>query len=84
MTIVQISRDPFARTTLVREVCDYAIRYRCEWCGAIRAKQSANVVIGTTCKHMFRYGTQRDDRGGTYWHPGEFCSKACHDSYHRS
>lgn len=65
----QISRDPFARTTLVRETVQ--CNDRCAWCGSRRKTG------------MFRYGTQRDDRGGTNWHAGLFCSKGCHDDYYR-
>jgi hypothetical protein len=69
---VQISRDPFARESLMREVCDHAINYVCKWCGAKRKPADGE----TGCRHIFRYGTARDDRGGINWHRGEFCSKS--------
>lgn len=67
--VVQISRDPFARETLVRRVVKgYSC---CQWCGNERVQGG-----------LFEYGTERYDRPGVNWHKGYFCSKGCHDSYH--
>lgn len=80
----QVSRDPFARTTLMRQhvrVEDLPSRYTvvgvvglppgCDECGNFNANGG-----------LFRYGTERDDRAGPNWHKGLFCSKSCHDAYH--
>lgn len=71
--VVQISRDPFARTTLVRRVV--ATTSTCNWCGGQRIGQR----IG---QRLFEYGTERDDRSRPDWHKGLYCSKECHDVYH--
>lgn len=76
----QISHDPFARQSLMRETVDrrpYCGGRGCRWCGNWRHR-AGKPMVGL----LFRYGTERDDRGGINWHTGEFCSKSCHDSYH--
>lgn len=67
---VQIKRDPFARTTLVRRTI---VGNYCYWCGQERP--------GRGRLRLFEYGTQ-DDMNRTDFHKGKFCSKACHDCYH--
>ena len=72
--MIQISRDPFARTELVRHKVTTALNCTCLWCGQKRKKDV-----------LFEYGTERDDRPGEHnvaWHKGLFCSKSCHNSYH--
>lgn len=61
-----ISRDPFARTELHREIV--RTPGRCAWCGQPRPR-------------LFRYRTETDG-GRRFDHTGLFCSKACHDDYH--
>ena len=71
---VQISRDPFARTTLMRrKVVSHA---GCSWCGSNRSWK------GKTTWVLFQYSTETDG-GRTHVHKGLFCSKSCHDAYHR-
>jgi hypothetical protein len=70
--MIQLTRDPFARTTLVRELSDNVCV--CAWCG------SARVVRGKV-QLAFRYGTESDN-GRVSWHRGAFCGKSCHDAYH--
>jgi hypothetical protein len=71
MTATQISRDPFARTTLMREVV-HTKSTTCSWCGNTRRN-------GT----LFRYGTEKDAiYSRINWHRGNFCNKECHDAYH--
>lgn len=66
----QISRDPFARTTLVRD--RVSTDKGCDFCGS-RLKRP----------HLYRYGTEPDRVvPRVNWHKGVFCSKSCHDSYH--
>ena len=71
---VQISRDPFARTTLVRRKVTTGLNRTCDWCGQKRRKDV-----------LFEYGTERDGISlsyvGPHWHKGLFCSKGCHDAY---
>ncbi len=68
--LVIINRDPFARSSTVREVTDE--QAECSWCGGTRRSG-----------RLFRYGTELDSLNGRInWHRGEFCSKQCHDSYH--
>lgn len=72
MSLTQISRDPFARTTVNRAIvpaCDVP-RGGCDWCGQTRANGS-----------LFKYLTESDG-GRSSRHRGLFCSKSCHNSYH--
>jgi hypothetical protein len=66
-----VSRDPFARTTLVRRLVETS--QSCSWCGQKRRGSGK----------LFEYGTERD---GIYtrpaWHKGLFCGKSCHNDYH--
>ncbi len=85
MTIRTINRDPFARTSLVREAVPLHEQCRCDWCGAYRKRQSWLFVGSCIVLSLFRYGTRPDSiRGGINWHNGVFCSKGCHDAYHGS
>ena len=74
MTI--ISRDPFARQELHREVVNPEVTQfspcapTCSWCGQTRKNGS-----------LFAYSTETDG-GRTFTHRGLFCSKSCHDIYH--
>jgi len=70
--MAQISRDPFARETLEREVTDNMSA--CDGCGQQRT--SRGKVRG-----LFQYITASDS-GRRSAHRGLFCSKSCHDSYH--
>ncbi len=63
-----ISRDPFAREELHKEVID-DYGNTCSWCG-IRRKDGK----------LFVYYTERDS-GVRRTHNGSFCSKSCHDAY---
>ena len=76
----QISRDPFARTTLVRRIyTDDLVGAKCDWCGNPRKGHKGYLA------HLFQYGTENDGINqsyiGPHWHKGLFCSKSCHDSY---
>jgi hypothetical protein len=72
-----ISREPFARMTLVREVlCPLVGAQTCSWCGNIRTTRSSTPFL-------YRYGTEPDAiHARVSWHEGAFCSKSCHDVYH--
>lgn len=72
----QVSRDPFARTELVRRQIsiDHSIDRSCSWCGAVRHGRGGH-------KYLSIYATQSDG-GRTSEHKGAFCCKSCHDSYH--
>lgn len=78
MPNVQISRDPFARTTLVRRVVRLNPNMPpkcCFECGGLNSHLN-----------LFEYGTENDGLTASYigphWHKGLFCSKGCHDAYH--
>lgn len=64
--MTMISRNPFARTELHREITHDTSD--CDWCGQVFDR-------------LFRYYTETDG-GLTDMHIGKFCSKSCHDSYH--
>ena len=61
-----ISRDPFARSTLVRRVVH--TKKTCDWCGQ------------NDRGRLFVYA-DKPDSGRVREHRGEFCCKGCHDSY---
>lgn len=65
--MVSISRDPFARLTLVRECEDGP--EGCAWCGQTRKG-----------KRLFRYGWEQDS-GQIHWHRRRFCSVGCMRDY---
>jgi hypothetical protein len=65
-----ISRDPFAREEIHRDVDRNSANRTCAWCGGTRPN-------GT----LFSYRTETDG-GRTFRHKGLFCSKSCHDAYH--
>jgi hypothetical protein len=73
-----ISRDPFARHTLVRiTICPLASGETCSWCGSVRRSRRGRTPF------LYRYGTEPDAiRSRIAWHDGAFCSKSCHDAYH--
>jgi hypothetical protein len=64
-----LHRDPFARTTLVRDY-EKETTENCSWCGG-RSNHGG----------LFQYGIEHD--GGRY-DPitGLFCSKSCMEAYH--
>lgn len=74
-TLTQVSRDPFARTTLMRQSISHSgitASMKCAWCGNL------NRYGG-----LFMYGTEPDGVSTRInWHKGLFCSKGCHDCYH--
>lgn len=60
---VAISRDPFSRSTLIRETLSLPRREPCAWCGA---------------PARFRYGTERDGvLARVWWDERVFCSRDC-------
>ena len=66
--LVQINRDPFARSTLMREVINTRI-FTCRWCGSNHHGR------------LFAYVVQSDD--GRKWPlRGLFCSVGCMRIYH--
>ena len=70
---VQISRDPFARTTLMRR--KVVGHDGCSWCGGRRQHK------GNATWLLFQYFTETDG-GREHTHTGTFCCKSCHDAYH--
>lgn len=64
-----ISRDPFSRQELHREVEE--TRAGCTWCGQQRKSKKA----------LFRYYTETDS-GHIYYFAGMFCSIGCFRDYH--
>ena len=82
--MLQVSRDPFARTTLVRRtITGHTVDlpggfgdhlYSCDWCGNVRRTRKGRPTA-------YRYATETDG-GRTHEHKGTFCCKGCHDAYH--
>lgn len=72
-----IARDPFARTTLVREAIQPLAGNRtCDFCGGGTSRRR-------NAPFLFRFGTQPDAvHPRVAWHRGAFCSRSCHDAYH--
>jgi hypothetical protein len=77
-TETAISRDPFARTELMRQ--SVISTDGCTNCGGQRTPRQDGQ------RKLFQYGTARDGISASYtatrWHEGLFCGKSCHDSYH--
>lgn len=69
--MTQVSRDPFARTSLHRFSVAYGPNQTCSWCGNVR----------TTNPRLYRYETHHDG-GRAYPVKGVFCSISCMRSYH--
>ena len=63
---VQLSRDPFRRTTLVRQLVPKSERRECQFCGL---------------SARFRYG-QSPDSGRTHIDKYQFCCIDCYKAYH--
>ena len=74
----QVTRDPFARHTLVRVVVRLLLAGQtCSWCGSVRTSRRCHTPF------LFRYATEPDAiRPRVAWHAGAFYSKPCHDAYH--
>ena len=69
--MTQISHNPFARTSLLREIVQPSGQ-TCSWCGGLNRRGK-----------LFKYSTLHDGIATRpAVHRGEFCSKSCHDSYH--
>jgi len=64
-----LSRDPFARTELVRFTVPNYNRKLCHWCGNAPGR--------------FQYAERADSlRSNSVTLMHAFCSKSCHDSFH--
>ena len=70
-----IARDPFARTTLVRDTIQPLVgNHACDFCGG----------VGTSRRRprLYIFGTEPDAiHPPVAWHRGAFCSRSCHDAY---
>jgi hypothetical protein len=64
---VQLGRNPFSRTTLVRECVPAGARQACQWCGLPGAKFSYSV---------------EDDSGRSRPLRGVFCNGGCLRAFH--
>lgn len=73
-TMRVISRDPYARTELVRERTYWPDPLYCAFCGTIHETPKGD-------RYLYQYGTAHDG-GRTDWHRGAYCSKSCHDAFH--
>lgn len=73
-----IARDPFARTTLVRDTIQIlAGNQSCDFCGGVGTSRRRRMPF------LYRYGTEPDAiHPRVAWHRGAFCSRSCHDAYH--
>jgi len=73
-----IARDPFARTTLVRDTIQPLVgNHTCDFCGGVGISRCRRVPF------LYRFGTEPDAvHPRIAWHRGAFCSRSCHDAYH--
>lgn len=73
-----IARDPFARTTVVRDTIQPLTgNQSCDFCGGVGTSRRCHMPC------LYRYGTEPDAvRPRVAWHRGVFCSRSCHDAYH--
>jgi len=72
-----IARDPFARSTLVRETIQpLAGNQSCDFCGGGGTSRRRRPFL-------YRFGAEADAiHPRVAWHRGAFCSRSCHDAYH--
>lgn len=71
----QLSRDPFSRTTLMRQTVTGIERLMaCDWCGQSKRTKAGLFIL-------YRYITEHDD-GRRESSSRLFCSKSCHHSFH--
>ena len=71
--ITQLSRDPFARETLIRRRVQI-VGQDCKWCGKVHITKAG-------VKFLYEYGIERDGSSTAAWENKLFCSKECRDSY---
>lgn len=71
MPWTQISRDPYARTTLLRRIVR-GLGLKCGWCGG-------TLHLG----RLFEYAVQADDSTRINPIKGRFCSVSCMRTYHK-
>jgi hypothetical protein len=73
-----IARDPFARTTIVRETIQPLVgNQSCDFCGGVETNRRRRDPF------LYRFGTEPDAiHPRVSWHRGSFCSRSCHDAYH--
>ena len=72
-----IARDPFARTTLLRDTLQPNGNQCCDFCGGVGTTRRRRIYF------LFRFGTAPDAvHPRVAWHQGAFCSRSCHDAYH--
>lgn len=64
----QVSRDPFARETLIRK--STSTSKTCDYCGQNHRGK------------LYTYGSETDS-GRKTWAKGKFCSVQCYRDYHR-
>lgn len=72
-----IRRDPYARTTLMRERED-ADNQTCAWCGQVLWRK--NRKKEPTSRFLYRYYIETDG-GHTYYDAKMFCSLTCRKAY---
>ena len=72
---VQVSRDPFARFSIIRRnvpKSEVTLNETCAWCGNKRRSGG-----------LFEFGVEHDDRPYRPDFDGQFfCSKSCRDTYY--
>ena len=78
----QISRDPFARSTLLRYVAECSDTETCTTCGAVRVKNKAGRL-----QPLYQYMNHSDGMNSAplrapSWIKGKFCSIGCWRQYH--
>lgn len=78
----QVSRDPFARESLVRESVEVSGCVSCSWCGNVRlAGRRVHAMRDSDGKaKLFRY-TVETDGGRSFQDDKLFCSLSCRRSY---
>ena len=73
-----LARDPFARTTLVRDtILPLAGSHTCDFCGGVATNRRRRVPIPLPLRHRAGAVSPRVAR-----HREAFCSRSCHDASH--
>lgn len=73
-----LSRDPFARASVVRREFNAGPTEGCAWCGQRAARAYKRVIRAK----LYEYGTFADDQPNPTWDGRRFCSKTCRDTFH--
>ena len=71
-----VSRDPYARQELHKQIASVMNGKTCDWCGSVRWSRHKTPV-----PQLYSFTTETDG-GRSFRDKGLFCSRSCRDDYH--